>query len=201
MKCSTDRDLRLASGRYTTGAMRWSAVLAVLVFGLAIACSDDSGKSAQPTSLPAETVGSGEDALPSPVSTETVTPEHDIQARPLDIETTMFSAHEASQSHFSVGMRFEPTPGPEAEITVEIIEQDSTGVLATLTRDEKPFPCARRSATEIFTLRGQEAAGLLSAEMFGPGPNPYQVRVTIQERGATQAFTFDLPSPSCVGIE
>lgn len=181
--------------------MRWSAVLAVLLFGFVIACSDDSGKSAQPTSLPAETVGSGEDTLPSPTTSETVTPEHDIQARPLDIETTMFTAHDASLSRFSVGVRFEPTPGPNAGITVEILEQNSTEVLATLTRDDKPILCAQRWKSEIFTLRGREAEGLPSVGIFGPGPNPYQVRVTIQERGATQAFMLDLPSPSCVGIE
>ena len=181
--------------------MRWSAVLAVLLFGLVIACSDNSGKSAQPTSLPTETVGSGEDVLPSPVSSETVSSDQGIQARPLDVETNLFTAHDASRTYFSVDVRFEPTPGPKAVITVEIIEQDSTGVFVTLTRDYEPLSCAPRSGTEIFTLRGQEALGFLSAEMFGPDPYPYQVRVTVQERGATQAFMFDLPSPSCLGTE
>ena len=181
--------------------MRWTVVLAVLLFGLTVACSDDSEKSAQPTSLPPETVDSGEDVLPSPVSTETVTPEHAIQARPLDVETTWFSAHDASRSHFSVRVRFEPTPAPSAEITVEILEQDSTEVLAMLTRDYKPILCAQRWESEIFTMRGKEAEGLLSAEIFGPGPNPYQVRVTVREGGATQAFMLDLPSPSCLGWE
>ncbi|MCH7837077.1 MAG: hypothetical protein IIC26_01065 [Chloroflexi bacterium] len=113
----------------------------------------------------------------------------------------MFTAHDASLSRFSVGVRFEPTPGPNAEIAVEIIEQDSTEVLATLTRDDKPILCAQRWESEIFTLRGQEVEGLLSGGIFGPGPIPYQVRVTIEEGGATQAFMFDLPSPSCLGIE
>ena len=192
---------RLAGGRYTTGAMRWTVVLAALLFGLTVACSDDSGKSAQPTSLPAETVGPGEDALPSPVSTEIVSPEQGIQARPVDIETLPISAHDAPQSSLLMSVRFEPTPGPEAEITVEILEQGSKEVLATLTRDSGRRFCLPSSGTELFSVRGYEAQSLLSTKIFVPGPNPYQVRVIIQERGATQVFTLDLPSPTCFMTE
>ena len=168
--------------------MRWVTVLAVLLFGLAIACGDDSGKSVQPTSLPAETV----------------TPEQGIQARPVDIETLPFSAHDATQSRILVSVRFEPTPGPEAIISVEIIEQGSKGVLATLTRDHgRTFCLPMSGTTEMFTVRGHEAPSLLSTGIFrpGPGPSPHQIRVTIQERGETQAFTFDLPSPTCAITE